>query len=101
MKRFLTHVNGIISVGEVLVDSGHISADGIMFLRKALDSVHDAIEDKSIKLCASLVTPIQTTSTETKKRKIAEKDAMLPKHLPSPALPTSGVDRVTLSLIHI
>lgn len=89
MKRFLAHVNGIISVGEVLVDSGHILADGIIFLRKALDSVHDAIEDKSVKLSASSFTLIEKARTQTKKKKMAEKVATIPGSTPPPTLSTS------------
>ena len=99
MKRFLAYVNGIISVGEVLVDSEHVSADGIAFLRKALDSVHDALEDDSIKLGASPATPNGKAGTQTKKRKLAEKDVMFPESTLPPTSPTSDNDRLHNAVI--
>ncbi|KAH0283015.1 hypothetical protein M436DRAFT_84154 [Aureobasidium namibiae CBS 147.97] len=97
MRRFFAHVNGVISVGEVLVDSGHVSADGIMFLRKALSSVHNVLEDDSIKLSVSSFTPTEKASTQTKKRKTAEKDAMIPESILPPILPTSEYDVIVES----
>lgn len=90
MKRLLAHMNGITSVGEVLVDSKHVSAECIAFLREALDSVHDALEDDSSKLSASTATPNEKAGAQRKKRKIVEKDAMFPESTSPPTSPTSN-----------
>lgn len=103
MKRFLAHVNGIISVGEVLVDSEHVSADGIAILRKALDPVQDALKDDSIKLGASSAAPSEKAGTQTKKRKAAEqetdKDVMFLESTPPPTSPTSDNDRLPDTIV--
>ena len=47
-QRYLAQVNNIISVGEALVQADHVSESGINYLRKALDSVYDALQDKAM-----------------------------------------------------
>jgi hypothetical protein len=47
-QRYLAQVNNIISVGEAPVQTDHVSESGINYLRKALDSVYDALQDKAM-----------------------------------------------------
>ncbi|KEQ85167.1 hypothetical protein M438DRAFT_392351 [Aureobasidium pullulans EXF-150] len=51
-QRYLAQVNNIISVGEALVQTDHVSESGIIYLRKALDSVYDVLQDNAIELGA-------------------------------------------------
>jgi len=67
--RFLTEVNSIVSVGEALATSGHVKAPSIVYLRKALDTVWDVMEDNSIELGAPTATPDEKASTQMRKRK--------------------------------
>ncbi|THY03250.1 hypothetical protein D6D02_05349 [Aureobasidium pullulans] len=47
-QRYLAQVNNIISVGEALVQTDHVSESGINYLRKALDLVYDALQDNAM-----------------------------------------------------
>ena len=47
-QRYLAQVNNIISFGEALVQTDHVSESGINYLRKALDSVYDALQDNAM-----------------------------------------------------
>ncbi|THZ73053.1 hypothetical protein D6C85_04323 [Aureobasidium pullulans] len=47
-QRYLAQVNNIISVGEAPVQTDHVSESGINYLRKALDSVYDVLQDKAM-----------------------------------------------------
>ncbi|THX74762.1 hypothetical protein D6D04_07768 [Aureobasidium pullulans] len=68
---YLAQVNNIISVGEALVQTDHVSESIIIYLRKALDSVYDALQDNAIELgapsTASDVAKIVTTIRKKQK----------------------------------
>ncbi|THY44375.1 hypothetical protein D6C99_06788 [Aureobasidium pullulans] len=70
-QRYLAQVNNIVSVGEALVQTDHVSESGIIYLRKALDSVYDALQDNAIELgapsTASDVAKIVTTIRKKQK----------------------------------
>ncbi|THX86093.1 hypothetical protein D6D05_02630, partial [Aureobasidium pullulans] len=79
--RYLAQVNNIISVGEALVQTDQVSESGINFLRKALDSVYDALQDNAIELGApSTASDVAKIVTTIRKKQKTESGAKATKN---------------------
>jgi hypothetical protein len=80
-QRYLAQVNNIISVGEALVQTDHLSESGIIYLRKALDSVYDVLQDNAIELGApSTASDVAKIVTTIRKKQKTESGAKATKN---------------------